>query len=106
MDLIDPPTLNNLDQLLIILFIFSAIAIWLVSIIYIKNTHEKLQEVPEIEEKKTKKGRYVNVYELSTKNRESDKNKEKSKKKEARSADLDDLLKEEGLDDKTDSSES
>ncbi|MHA1392977.1 MAG: hypothetical protein ACTSRZ_05700 [Promethearchaeota archaeon] len=97
MKLLDYSLFDNMTQILITLFIAGIAIIWLYSFFYIIKTHKKLQEVPTVEkERSQRRRRYVEVEELSKELKEEKQEEETAKKK--KSADIDDLLKEEGLD--------
>ena len=103
---IAPPFLDNLTWLISILIVAIIIAVWLISIIYTRNTKKKIKASLEkpIQKPKPRRGRYVKVSELKPADQAIDKKRKEPAKKEAeveeeskQTTDLDSLLEEKGL---------
>ncbi|MBN2157079.1 MAG: hypothetical protein JW776_13630 [Candidatus Lokiarchaeota archaeon] len=96
--------LDNLDGFFKTLFFIGLIGLILGSTYFSWNTYKKLQKVPEKEkkeEKRPRRGRYVEVAKLQKQKPEDvvEESEAITPEKEKETADLDDLLKEEGLED-------
>ena len=92
MTLLDYSPLENAGQMVITFLLLGIIAFWGLTILYSIKTYRKITEVPEktTTTKKRRRGRYVDVSELEKEKEEED--------EDLKTADLDDLLAEEGLD--------
>lgn len=96
---------RHFGQVLITFFIIGTILFWLYAVKYMKKTQEKLQMIPGTKEKGSeRRGRYVTALEAQEIKKKEEKVSEtssESKEEKAdvkKTSDLDDLLKEEGLD--------
>ncbi|TFG18991.1 MAG: hypothetical protein EU530_07520 [Promethearchaeota archaeon] len=89
--------LDNLDTFLKTIFFIGLIALVLGAISYGFKTRRKLQEAPQKKEERPRRGRYVEVAKLQKQPVESEEVVEEDVAE--KTADLDDLLKEEGLKD-------
>jgi hypothetical protein len=105
MDLLDYSS-DNFNQGFVVVMILGIIAIWAAGIFYSRRIYNKLQVVPESKTKK-KRRRYIDVSKLSRRKKtgegkqiETEAAEEVSEQKSddtERTTDLDELLKEEGL---------
>jgi hypothetical protein len=105
MNTLEASFLDNLDQTVITFTLLGIIALCVLSVLYAIRTNKELNKVPEPSVQKGTRGRYIDVKELeqkqadaSGKKESKDKSESKFDKEESKKTNLDDLLKEEGLD--------
>jgi len=91
--------LDNLDGFFKIIFFIGLSAIILGAGYYSLRIYRKLQQTPQKEVAEPKRGRYVEVAKLQKQSLEKDIEPEEKEEEEEKTADLDDLLKKEGLKD-------
>jgi len=107
---IDPPILANLSGIISILIVLIIIAAWIISIFYARRTQKNIESSLEkpVQKPKFRRGKYMKVSEIKPTTIEEKKKAEeiikedsKIEKEPKQTTDLDSLLEEEGLHDKT-----
>jgi hypothetical protein len=111
LEVIEPPFIESLSWIISILIISIFIAIFVISVLYARSTRNKIKRSLEksVQQKRPQRGRYVKVSEIKPEIKESKKKPIETMKEEAseiektskKTTDLDSLLEEKGLKEKT-----